>query len=94
MNEKAPLVATDYASDQDVRWCPGCGDYAVLKAVQKALLELNTTQEQVEVEVIEHPQKGLFGLFRIKPAVVDVTLKPDPIEEGFQYVACAQYEKH
>jgi 2-oxoglutarate ferredoxin oxidoreductase subunit beta len=27
----------DFATDQDVRWCPGCGDYAVLKAVQKAL---------------------------------------------------------
>jgi len=32
--------AKDYASDQDVRWCPGCGDYAILKAVQKTLAEL------------------------------------------------------
>ena len=31
------LKAKDYASDQDVRWCPGCGDYAVLAAVRKAL---------------------------------------------------------
>ena len=30
----------DFASDQDVRWCPGCGDYAVLKAVQKTLPQL------------------------------------------------------
>ena len=32
--------AKDYASDQDVRWCPGCGDYAILKAVQKTLSDL------------------------------------------------------
>ena len=29
----------DYATDQEVRWCPGCGDYAILKAVQKVLAE-------------------------------------------------------
>ena len=27
----------DYATDQEVRWCPGCGDYSILKAVQRAL---------------------------------------------------------
>ena len=27
----------DFATDQEVRWCPGCGDYAILKAVQRAL---------------------------------------------------------
>jgi 2-oxoglutarate ferredoxin oxidoreductase subunit beta len=35
----------DYASDQEVRWCPGCGDYAILKAVQKALAELGVKRE-------------------------------------------------
>lgn len=34
------LQPKDYASDQEVRWCPGCGDYAILKAVQKALADL------------------------------------------------------
>jgi 2-oxoglutarate ferredoxin oxidoreductase subunit beta len=33
-------AAKDYASDQEVRWCPGCGDYAILKAVQRTLAEL------------------------------------------------------
>ncbi|MEO1091605.1 MAG: 2-oxoacid:ferredoxin oxidoreductase subunit beta [Pseudomonadota bacterium] len=33
-------TAKDYASDMEVRWCPGCGDYAVLKAVLKTLAEL------------------------------------------------------
>ena len=27
----------DFTTDQDVRWCPGCGDYAVLTAVRKAM---------------------------------------------------------
>lgn len=29
----------DYASDQEVRWCPGCGDYSILKAVHRALAD-------------------------------------------------------
>jgi pyruvate/2-oxoacid:ferredoxin oxidoreductase alpha subunit len=33
-------VRKDYATDQEVRWCPGCGDYAILKAVQRTLAEL------------------------------------------------------
>jgi 2-oxoglutarate ferredoxin oxidoreductase subunit beta len=33
------LTAKDFASSQEVRWCPGCGDYAILKAVQKALAD-------------------------------------------------------
>jgi 2-oxoglutarate ferredoxin oxidoreductase subunit beta len=36
------LQPKDYASDQEVRWCPGCGDYAILKAVQKALADLGS----------------------------------------------------
>ncbi|MHC4975437.1 MAG: 2-oxoacid:ferredoxin oxidoreductase subunit beta [Planctomycetota bacterium] len=35
----------DFVTDQDVRWCPGCGDYAVLKAVQKSLPKLNQKKE-------------------------------------------------
>ena len=34
-----PSKPKDYASDQEVRWCPGCGNYSVLKAVQKALAD-------------------------------------------------------
>ena len=34
------LTAKDFASDQEVRWCPGCGDYAILAAVQKFMPEL------------------------------------------------------
>jgi len=42
----AELAPKDYASDQEVRWCPGCGDYAILKAVQKALAELGARRER------------------------------------------------
>jgi len=34
------LTAKDFASDQEVRWCPGCGDYAILKVVQKTLADI------------------------------------------------------
>ncbi len=42
----AELQPKDYASDQEVRWCPGCGDYAILKAVHKALAELGARRER------------------------------------------------
>ncbi|MGE3881265.1 MAG: 2-oxoacid:ferredoxin oxidoreductase subunit beta [Planctomycetota bacterium] len=45
----APLTAKDYKSDQDVRWCPGCGDYAILSAVQKAFAELGKQPHQVAI---------------------------------------------
>lgn len=39
--------AKDFASDQEVRWCPGCGDYAILKGVQKTLADIGTPPENV-----------------------------------------------
>jgi 2-oxoglutarate ferredoxin oxidoreductase subunit beta len=36
----------DFKSDQEVRWCPGCGDHAVLSSVQKALTELGIPKEK------------------------------------------------
>jgi len=38
-------TAKDFTTDQDVRWCPGCGDYAALAAVRKALPGVNTRKE-------------------------------------------------
>ena len=41
MNEISDLPKPkDYASDQEIRWCPGCGDYAIIKAVEKTCAEL------------------------------------------------------
>ena len=39
------LTRKDFASDQDVRWCPGCGDYAILAAVQRLLPTLDVPKE-------------------------------------------------
>jgi 2-oxoglutarate ferredoxin oxidoreductase subunit beta len=48
MNVQSPppkLTAKDFASDQEVRWCPGCGDYAILKAVQMSLANIGARPE-------------------------------------------------
>ena len=42
-----PQTGKEYTSDQEVRWCPGCGDYAVLKAVQGFLPELGLRRENI-----------------------------------------------
>ncbi len=39
------LKAKDFGSDQDVRWCPGCGDYAILSQVKKVLSTLGVSRE-------------------------------------------------
>lgn len=41
----AQLTAKDFTSEQEVRWCPGCGDYAILKAVTRALAEVGAEPE-------------------------------------------------
>jgi 2-oxoglutarate ferredoxin oxidoreductase subunit beta len=41
------LSRKDFVSDQEVRWCPGCGDYAILAQVQKVLPELGVPRENV-----------------------------------------------
>jgi 2-oxoglutarate/2-oxoacid ferredoxin oxidoreductase subunit beta len=47
MNELTTITtAKDWASDQEVRWCPGCGDYAVLKAVQRTMPDLSVAREK------------------------------------------------
>lgn len=42
----AKLTAKDFATDQEVRWCPGCGDYAILKGVQKTLADIGAVPEK------------------------------------------------
>jgi 2-oxoglutarate ferredoxin oxidoreductase subunit beta len=42
-----PQTGKEYTSDQEVRWCPGCGDYAVLKAVQGFLPDLGLRRENI-----------------------------------------------
>ena len=50
MNVQTPvekLRPADYASDQEVRWCPGCGDYAIIKGVHRTLAELEIPLENL-----------------------------------------------
>ncbi len=43
------LTAKDFATDQEVRWCPGCGDYSILAQVQKVMPTLGIPKENVVV---------------------------------------------
>ena len=48
MNDMTPIQKSspkDWETDQEVRWCPGCGDYAILKAVQRTMPELGRKPE-------------------------------------------------
>ncbi|MCU1353323.1 MAG: putative 2-oxoglutarate--ferredoxin oxidoreductase beta subunit [Acidimicrobiales bacterium] len=45
MTDLTATTARDWASDQEVRWCPGCGDYGILKAVQMLMPELGGSPE-------------------------------------------------
>jgi 2-oxoglutarate ferredoxin oxidoreductase subunit beta len=42
-----PQKAGDFKTDQEVRWCPGCGDYAILAAVQGFMPQLGLKRENI-----------------------------------------------
>ncbi|MGD1839421.1 MAG: 2-oxoacid:ferredoxin oxidoreductase subunit beta [Thermonemataceae bacterium] len=46
-NTNKTLKSSDFASDQLVRWCPGCGDYAILNAVKKVLAASGKRKEEI-----------------------------------------------
>jgi 2-oxoglutarate ferredoxin oxidoreductase subunit beta len=47
MATNGKLTAKDYKTDQEVRWCPGCGDYAILAALQSFMPELDVPKENI-----------------------------------------------
>ena len=47
MDGNGSLSVKDFKSDQEVRWCPGCGDYAILAAVQSFMPELGIPREKI-----------------------------------------------
>jgi len=49
MSNTEQLTKKDFTSDQDVRWCPGCGDYAILAQVQKVFPNLGIPKENIVV---------------------------------------------
>lgn len=48
-SELKEYAGKDFASDQDVRWCPGCGDYTILKQVQNVMPEIGVAKEDIVV---------------------------------------------
>ena len=40
-------VKINYASDQQVRWCPGCGDYSILKQMENVLVQHGRPKEEI-----------------------------------------------
>jgi 2-oxoglutarate ferredoxin oxidoreductase subunit beta len=49
MSGQPKLTKKDFATDQEVRWCPGCGDYAILNAVQQVFPTLGIPKERFVV---------------------------------------------
>lgn len=45
----APLTSKDFSTDQEVRWCPGCGDYSILAQVQKIMPTLGIPRENIVI---------------------------------------------
>jgi len=45
MSEQIKYTPKDFKSDQEVRWCPGCGDHGILNSVQRAMAELGYPKE-------------------------------------------------
>ena len=43
------LTSKDFATDQEVRWCPGCGDYSILAQVQKVMPTLGIPRENIAI---------------------------------------------
>jgi 2-oxoglutarate ferredoxin oxidoreductase subunit beta len=49
MSENKKFTKKDFSSDQQVKWCPGCGDYAILSATQMAMAKIGVPPHQVAV---------------------------------------------
>jgi 2-oxoglutarate/2-oxoacid ferredoxin oxidoreductase subunit beta len=47
--DKPALTAKDFVTDQEVRWCPGCGDYSILAQVQKVMPTLGIPKENIVI---------------------------------------------
>ncbi|MCB0814998.1 MAG: 2-oxoacid:ferredoxin oxidoreductase subunit beta, partial [Flavobacteriales bacterium] len=47
VNGTTPVEKIDFSSDQEVRWCPGCGDYSILKQVETLLSQSGRKKEEV-----------------------------------------------
>lgn len=57
------------------------------EAIKEALIELNVNEDDVNIEIIEEPSKGLFGLIGVKDAKVKVSVVYDPIEIAENFIS-------
>lgn len=55
-------------------------------AVQSALEQLNTSRDQVNIEIIDEGKKGMFGIFGAKRAIVKVSIQENPIDLATKYL--------
>ncbi len=68
-----PLTAKDFTTDQEVRWCPGCGDYSILAQVQKVMyvpqVVLPVVAKAMNISRAEvHGVMSFYHDFREEPA--------------------------
>ena len=68
------LKAKDFTSDQEVRWCPGCGDYVVLAAVRSFLPELGAQAREHRVRLGDR----LLVAFPVLPGHLRDAFHPRP----------------
>jgi len=59
---------------------------SIEEALNSGLAQLNTTEDRVNMTVLEHPSKGLFGLIGTKLAKIELELIPDPLEEAVSFL--------
>ena len=52
------LTKKDFVSDQEVRWCPGCGDYSILAAVQSVLPDLGDVLRRFKKVIVAELNMG------------------------------------
>ncbi len=55
-------------------------------AVKSALEQLNTSRDQVNIEIIDEGKKGMFGIFGAKRAIVKVSIQENPIDQAAKYL--------
>ena len=68
----APQSKKDFTSDQEVRWCPGCGDYAILATMQGFMPELGLRRENVVfVSGIGSPYSRFFPSGLVNTSIND-----------------------
>ncbi|WHY86354.1 RNA-binding cell elongation regulator Jag/EloR [Neobacillus novalis] len=58
----------------------------VEEAVESALVQLQTTKDRAEVDIIDEGKRGIFGIFGSRPAVVKVSVIIDPLEEAKKFL--------